>query len=684
MRRATPRPARPGLRADIQGLRAVAVAAVLLDHTGIPGFAGGFTGVDVFFVISGFLITGHLLRERAERGRIAFPAFYARRARRLLPAALTVVAATVAAALLLMSPLRIAGVAQDAIATALYAPNLRFAILQTDYLAGSEPSPFQHYWSLGVEEQFYLLWPLLLAALAALAARPWARRLTTHGVVAGVAVLGAASFALCLALAQVSQPWAFFSLPTRAWELAAGALVACAATAPARVPRVIGAVGAWAGLVAILGGIVLLDGRAGWPGPLALVPVLGTAAVIGLGPSAGPLGPERALSPAPLQWTGRVSYSLYLVHWPLVVLAAERLSPVGALPLWAGAAIVIVSPALAWMLHRFVEEPLRRPRALATSEPRAHRRTLLAMAATSLVVAAVAGGAGSAVAAQPIAVSRAAPDGPLGRLPAGTPYVPSNLAPTILGAAADTGEIYANGCQQSKSAAELITCDFGAESGSTRIALFGDSHAGRLFPALERVAEEAGARLTTVTKSGCRSIDTVAAWAGSDADCTAWRDAALAALAADPPDVVVIADHIGPMPGRDPAAVQRDWEEGIEAVLAELSSETVPVLVQDNPELPFSAPQCLARHVQDAGRCAVPREEALNPAVRAAIGAVAARTRAEVVDLTDAMCNAATCPAIIGATLVYSDEHHLTATFGAALAAPLGEALSPILRQATG
>lgn len=209
-----------GFRSDIQGLRALAVLGVVLYHAGVSFLPGGYTGVDVFFVISGFLITTHLVRTLQSRGIISFADFYLKRARRILPASVLVLVATTIAAYLWIPRVDVPGAFQDAAATALYVPNIRFAVEGTDYLAETAPSPFQHYWSLGIEEQFYLIWPAVLA-VAFLAVRKSVRGLFA---VAAVMVLG--SFSINLFLMQVSTPWAFFSLPSRAWELGVGAMVA--------------------------------------------------------------------------------------------------------------------------------------------------------------------------------------------------------------------------------------------------------------------------------------------------------------------------------------------------------------------------------------------------------------------------------------------------------------------------
>jgi peptidoglycan/LPS O-acetylase OafA/YrhL len=266
---ASPRPRRPSrqFRADIEGMRAVAVLGVVLYHAHVGILSGGFVGVDIFFVVSGYLITGLLWRELAADRRISLAGFYGRRARRLLPASMFVIVVTASAARRWMPPLHISSVMKDGVASALYVGNYRFAINQTDYLANSSPSPFQHYWSLGVEEQFYLLWPLLLIASSMMWKRyhryqraRWLARGGDGGpsridaaALLGLVTLG--SFLLSLWLTHANQPWAFFSLPTRAWELGAGGLLALAAPATRRLPRPAAVALGWGGLAVTVGSL---------------------------------------------------------------------------------------------------------------------------------------------------------------------------------------------------------------------------------------------------------------------------------------------------------------------------------------------------------------------------------------------------------------------------------------------
>ncbi|MEQ8965283.1 MAG: acyltransferase family protein [Azospirillaceae bacterium] len=337
-------------RREIDGLRAVAVLPVVFFHADFAWAAGGFVGVDVFFVISGFLITSIIQAQRAE-GRFRFAEFYERRARRLLPVLFLVLAATTAAGLVLESPPRLADLGESLVATALFGSNFLFLAGTGYFDTATETTPLLHTWSLAVEEQYYLVFPgafLLLAAMAR-------RHLTA---VLGVAAV--ASFALCLALVRLYPEQTFYFTPARIWELLAGAILALVLAGPAGVRvaalpgRLRSALG-FAGLAAILGAIALLDAATPFPGPAALAPVLGTVAVLAFARADTVCG--RLLArPEPVA-IGLISYSLYLWHQPLLAFAKVH-APAG-LPPGPAVALIAASSALAWASWRYVERPWR-------------------------------------------------------------------------------------------------------------------------------------------------------------------------------------------------------------------------------------------------------------------------------------------------------------------------------------
>lgn len=662
-----------GFRPDIQGLRAIAVLAVLLDHAGVPFVAGGYVGVDVFFVISGFLITSQLVERLAQTGRVGFADFYARRARRILPAALVVVLLSVIGALIWMPPLLLPQALREAIASAVYVPNYLFASQGTDYLTVASPSLFQHYWSLGVEEQFYLVWPALLGLLW-LVARGRPRVLS---VALGVIVAG--SLALCIVETAQDQPWAFFPLWTRAWELGAGALLAVlitrAPTAFARVGGpVVGAVLGWAGLALIVAAAVGFSSATAFPGIAAALPVLGALLVIAGGSGGARRGPVLLLGTSPAQFLGRISYSLYLVHWPILILAAAAVGPYGVLSDWAPPLLAVGAIPVAWLLNRLVEEPARRPGFLVRARPRA---SLLAAGLGTALVAGLAAAVLVAASLHPldagrlVAVTR--PSAP----PTPTAVVPSNLEPALQRAADDNPALYDDGCQVGYTPSVPHPCFFGT-AGGERVVLFGDSHAAQWFPALRRIAGRDDFQLETQTKSACPSVDAQLQRGGLPyVRCDRWRAAVIAQLLADPPDLVVLANYSNP-DFADPADAAIQWQRGLASVIAQLSPVTRVVVIADTPDLRDDPAVCLSAHLDSAQECGRAASLALDSPGRDAERRAATETGTPFIDLTAYFC-ADTCPAIIGNALVYRDSHHLTATFSARMAGALGARLRPLL-----
>ncbi len=534
-RRSSPASGRAALpqkqfRPDIEGLRAVAVIAVVLFHAGVPGVGGGFIGVDVFFVVSGFLITGLLWHEASNTGTVGLVRFYGARARRLLPAAVTVLAATCVASSVLLPPLQARSVIGDGIASALYVGNYRFAIQGTDYLASdAPPSPMQHYWSLGVEEQFYLLWPALIIGTAWLLARV-ARRTGGAGarsVAPYVLVLGclaAVSFMVSLAWTDSWPSWAFFSLPTRAWELAVGGLVALTAGAWRHLPGPSAAVVGWGGLALIVVTCMQIGEGTPYPGTTALLPVLGTALVIGAGCATADSGVGRFLSKPAMRSIGRLSYSWYLWHWPVLLLAPALFGQ--SLGLAGRLALVVVSFGLAILTLHLIENPARFAPGLKASAKRSLAvggvLTAIGVAAclVLLMVRPVPVGQGTA-AAPVLPLVPGSPTGPSAEAPPPMSVrdqvsaavakstqpgpVPANLTPALNAIAKP--EVFVNGCVLSWRDVAQPDCVSGDAASPTTVALVGDSHAAMWQPALEPIARERHWRLETMSKVLCPFLD---------------------------------------------------------------------------------------------------------------------------------------------------------------------------------
>ena len=525
------RSAQTEFRPDIEGLRAVAVLAVVLFHAEVPGVGGGFVGVDVFFVISGFLITGLLWREVSTTGTVRLRRFYGARARRLLPASATVGVITMIGAAVLLPPLQVRSVLDDGIASALYVGNYWFIHQGVDYFAGHlPPSPFQHYWSLGVEEQFYLLWAPMIIGTAWLIRRI-RRRARANALsskspyVVLLALAAAASFALSLEATYVAPAVAFFSLPTRDWQLAVGGLVALTADHWRQLPRRAATLTGWAGLALILLACTRLNAATVYPGIAALLPVLGAALVIGAGCATPSQGCGRVLALPPMRTIGRVSYSWYLWHWPVLLLAPALLGhPLG---LGGRLAAALLSGALAVLTLRFIENPLR----FAVPV----RRSPIGSLAVGGAATAVAVAVGMALLDRvPIPVGRGASAAPLtitaAPVPAGSNIdaydaavqqafaqvqaavaasanlkaVPSNLDPPLADAAAEQKAMLASGCMRDiGEGGQQPECATGDTASTTTVALVGDSNAAMWNPAFQQIATQRRWRLEMLTKGAC-------------------------------------------------------------------------------------------------------------------------------------------------------------------------------------
>jgi peptidoglycan/LPS O-acetylase OafA/YrhL len=664
-------------RADIQGLRAIAVGLVLLYHAGVPGVPGGYVGVDVFFVISGFLISSHLLEAIERDGRISFAQFYARRARRILPASFVVAGLTAVAVVLFFPPLGVERVLRDALATVLYVPNLWFAAQNTDYLADHSPSPYQHYWSLGVEEQFYLLWPVALLLLALLVRR---RR---GLVVGGIAVFAALSLVACIVMTQAQQPLAFFLLPTRAWELLAGALVGAAVLG--RAPRMkpwIAAVGGWAGVATIVAAATLFDDSTPFPGTAALLPVAGTAAVIYFGSGRPAGGPATALSVRPMQFIGLISYSLYLVHWPLLVIPRAAIGYGRPLELWVTVLLgIVVALPLAYLLYRFVEEPLRSPVVLTGRRPRV---TLLGTAAVTGVFTLVLASGLGWVATRELSGGSAVADAPTfpASPPAATPFVPSNLTPSLEQAGDDVSSVYADGCHNDPATETVQDCVYGNPEGAFTVALFGDSHSAQWLPALEVLATaDREMAVRTYTKSSCPAADvTVLDKNIPYRSCDRWRSSVMTTLAADPPDLVVFSSYSAyPLEGITDAEDRlRAWEDGVRRSVTSLTEAgSRVVVIADTPRFDAAPSLCISTHVEDVQDCAGRRSDVLDADQASAERRAAAAGGGAFADLTTFVCAVETCPVVVDNLLVYRDVNHLTATYVRHLAPALSRHIRP-------
>ena len=624
-------------RKEIEGLRGVAVLLVVLAHAGVPGFAGGFIGVDVFFVISGYLINVRLATERADTGDISLMAFYARRARRLL-APLSVMLLVVAASTVILLPMPAWRLQLDSLGwAALWASNVFFSNASFGYFsAGADASLLLHTWSLGVEEQFYLIWPAVVLLL-------WRWR-GRDALAVGCWVLVIAGFAVAVVAAEYAPVSAYYQMPFRLWQLAAGAAVQLTfgARQAQRTPTVL-LHGLGAALLAA-STVFFVPERIGYPGAWALLPTLGASLLL-LG------GKDVLLQARPLRWFGRISYSLYLWHWPAIALAAMCLGTSPAMR----ASAVIAGISLAWLSWRFVETPvLRRP--IGDGK---------AWVAVFLSTAAVLAGAAQVSSWQ------------LARIE------PSAQQPAALRTLGGPALYSDRSCDEFYSASRVVPCRLvsQAESGRPRVVLAGDSVAAQWSTALSAIAVARGWDLTVVTKSSCPMIDQSFVYAPIKrryVECEQWRDGLVAYLQEHPADLLLLGSSAAY--GFSP----QEWEEGANHLLARVAPTADQVLVlAPTPLLPFDAVQCIQSisSVTRAWLGAAPSCSAALADVRPAevtsrIGAaVATQPNARLIEVADFVCPGGLCVAEQDGVMHFRDGQHLNAAYVLSLAPALGRAL---------
>jgi peptidoglycan/LPS O-acetylase OafA/YrhL len=691
------------VRQEIQGLRAIAVLLVVLFHLWPHRLPGGYVGVDVFFVISGFLITSHLLREVDREGSVDLGRFWARRIRRLLPASYLVLLVSAVGVLLWVPRLLWQQFFGEILAAALYVENWALAISSVDYLAAdNSPSPAQHYWTLSAEEQFYLLWPLLVllglwwARRRASAERLSAPRLSTTGASSTIgarrAVLGvlaaatAASLAYSLWVTATNPAWAYFVTPARAWQFGAGALLAFAPS-PQRLrltARARGLLG-WAGLVVLLSSAVVFDESTPFPGTAALWVVASSVVLIWVGAPQVAWSHARLLVLRPARFVGDISYSIYLWHWPLIILLPfvtdhplTRTDRIG---------ILVATIALSAATKRWVEDPVRRARHLGL----ARTRTTFAYAvAGAVVLTAVCVVPRHEVARQiedtERVAARLAADAPrcfgaASRDPEITGCPNPALADQVVPSPAAAGRDYpAYGrCNAPLLATPLRPCRFGErKEGVPHVAVIGDSHARVLMTMVEQLVDEGRLTADMLVMGNCAwsTAPTLPSPVGER--CREFRRKLTPLLdrTATDYDAVLTTARLTTLIG-GPARQTR----GLAQAWGRVARQGVPVLVlRDNPQerdSDLDPNLCLAKVTPARANeeCSLDRSERLEHWYDALSAAARRTPGAEVIDLTPFLCDEETCPVVVGGVNVYVDNNHLTVTYARTLAPYLYRAL---------
>ena len=707
-----------GFRADIEGMRGIAVLLVVLYHAGVSFFGGGYVGVDVFFVLSGFLITGLLVDELHRTGTVSLRDFYARRVRRLLPHATLVLAVTAVASYFVLSPLDRGGAARDIRAAALFFANWHFAAGSTNYMAGTDQSPVLHYWSLSVEEQFYVVWPLLLILLVGrnrLAYADWPRAI--RRLVVALGVLGLGSFVVSALFTTASGAYGYFGVHTRAWELAAGGLLALGRPLARRIPWLVAALAGWAGLALVLWSSIGFTDRTVFPGVAAAVPVGGTMLLVLSGSRVRDAGAARLLSVRPLTYVGRISYGWYLWHWPVLALVRAHYgtqtdptlgatTPGPSKLVTAGA--VVVSFGLAALFSRVLETPIRTSRWLAAVRARSLGLgaalvatsvlgTIVVLQGTQQAPSQVASQISSAAAALPGAEKATPPPAPAPTVRAGVApsQVWKNNAATPEAARKDFPKTY--GCDVGIGGVNPPKpCLLGDPNGKISIALVGDSHASAWLPAFDLAGKANGWKVYFEAKDACSFID-VGVWrkqAGAYTSCPAWRTKATARLRSlGHLDAVVIARFgayekmiLGPT-GKpiSQSKVVSAWRAATTRTVASLEPFASKVVILRDVPWPSTGDvaACLAKSPSKPQNCAFPRAAGVADAkLYSAERQVAAQdSRVRLIDLSHLICPTATCQVVTSDGVIkYRDTHHITASFSATLASGVAERLGPVFR----
>lgn len=687
---------------EVQALRALAVLLVVAYHLEPRLVPGGFVGVDVFFVISGFLISGHLLREWRTSGRISLTAFWAARVRRILPVALLVIIVVLAVALMLMPSTQWQEVGFAALASTFSLENWLLAANSIDYLAAdANPTALQHYWSLGVEEQFYVFWPVLMLGVLSLGSKvsarksfPIGRRQTTRvlprtTLIISFSLLILGSLAYAFFLVSSGNPAAYFVTQARVWELAAGGLLAVCMAIPdsgntitknswlaGRHTRSLLALG---GLLAIGIGSFAYGPQTPFPGIAAILPVLGTVLVILAGESSGPFSLRWLSDLRIVQWFGNISFSLYLWHWPvLIFFLMLRHSGPGPLE---SVGLLLLSVFLAAASYYGVENPARRFKPLALSNGKALGAGVLAVS----IVAGLTLVPGNIAQRQLVVQERSAaqlvaqpPNGfGAASIPLGAPSFTDEarqIVPVPALAAQDLPEL--GDCVQKPQSPHTKECTFGDNAGTLTIALVGDSHATHWFKALEDSAKTNGWKILTYLKNSCpfTAAKRKAEESGSISCSEANGQTMAKILQRGDIDVVLTAYWSGSTFGQDPeAGFSQYWK-----TLEDAGIRVYPIIDTPRPATKEYARDCVVARAEHLAECDTPQEKGFeaNDYISAA---AALEPRVDTLNFNDQFCVAGTCPAVIGNVLVYRDKHHISDTYMHTLAPVFADRLLSLL-----
>ncbi|MEJ2177190.1 MAG: acyltransferase family protein [Gammaproteobacteria bacterium] len=639
----------PDFKPEIEGIRAIAIILVVAAHVNISGMEGGFIGVDIFFVLSGFLITGLLLKETEEKGRIDLVSFYARRLKRLLPALIFMVVTIGAVSAVLLAPFEHDNQAISAIYAVTWTSNMYFALANFGYFdSGAESNLFLHTWSLGVEEQFYIVWPALILVLTRLFKSGEANS-KSQGVEKGFLMILIVGLFASLLLFAFRPVWSFYFMPSRAWQFSAGAL-ACLYVSTGKLNKNrsdlnsrICKFGSLVGLLFIGLATFTFDNESPYPGYRALLPTVGTALLLVC--SSGDYNQHlssRFLSRSVMQWLGKISYSWYLWHWPVLVLGSTLTGnhePQFLIPL------ACLSLACAAFSYYLIESPLRYSSWIAQRD--------LTTIALSIFMIAVLATTGS------VWISRSEV---WSRQPEQKEFKQTQL---------DVSRIYADHCDQWYFSADVRPCAYGNPDAANTAVLLGDSVGAQWFPALYELFGGGDWNLILLTKGSCPIIDETFFYSQLNRnfiECDVWRNAAIDWIVQQSPEILFIGNS-------QVEFTQNQWIDGTKRVLDRVATEIPKVfIIRPTYALPFHGPACIARNkwqskiIKPLINCSVPAGSERSGRVLDWLQtAVSEYSSASIIDMNSRVCPGGVCSAIVDGKPVFRDEQHITASFARSL-----------------
>jgi peptidoglycan/LPS O-acetylase OafA/YrhL len=612
---------------QIQALRALAASLVVLFHAKLS--PGGFIGVDIFYVISGYLITGIIIKEIGNSGKFNYGAFYLRRAKRLLPASLSILGLTAIFSWLVLPPTVRADLGRDVLAASLYVSNYLFAFWQNDYQnLNATPSPVIHYWSLAVEEQFYIFWPILIYSLWKIGKR--------RAVAVGVIATTIGSFLFSLYLTAANPIWAFYSLPTRAWELGVGALLLFIPKNISLKRKLAPTLLVWAGAIALMTSVFIFSERTPFPGYNALLPTLGTAILIA-GISYWPPILNDLSKLRIVQWLGEISYPFYLWHWPLLVLPSTRFGR--DLTLLERLFFIALTALAADLTHRFVEKPIAK-RDFST------KKVIRSSSLATLVCAALAVGILFTV--------------------QGDIKLPDGKSVSIQEVMTKP-KVYLDDCHVNNGEILSGDCTYGDRSSKKTIVLYGDSHAAQWFPTLEKLANENGFKLVSLTKSACPApeVKKVQIGAYKNRDCFKWRENSIKRMQQIKPAAIILSGFQHFDVPDNFSSRQSWWSDGQKLAYQNLRGASSKLIyISDTPHPKRDIPNCLA--ADGKAKC----DDSEKSDSRISGGFIQ-------VNPTPWLCTNK-CPAVVNGIVAYRDASHISVAMSQSLSLELGGLLTDL------